>query len=170
VSESTFRRYVGTHVREGARRERTTVRKEVTAPGQAEVDYERLGRWTEPRTGKRHVVYGFVMTLASSRLHFVEVVLSCDQSSWVASHVAAFEFFAGRARNVRQWSPRGPRRPATLLASGPAVRSIGRRFQPGAHPEGYAVAAMSPLPLRRRPSTVSTVALPLPRCPSKPVW
>jgi hypothetical protein len=65
---------------------------------------------------------------------------------------------------------REPLRPARPLDSGPAVRSIGRRFQPGAHPEGYAVAAMSPLPLRRRPSTVSTVALPLPRCPSKPVW
>jgi transposase len=102
VSESTFRRYVEAHVREGVRRERITVRKEVTPPGQvAEVDYERLGRWTDPRTGKRHVVYGFVMTLVSSRLHFVDVVLGCDQASWVASHVAAFEFFGGVPREIR---------------------------------------------------------------------
>ena len=38
---------------------------------------------------------------------------------------------------------REPLRPARPLDSGPAVRSIGRRFQPGAHTEGYAVAAMS---------------------------
>lgn len=102
VSESTFRRYVEAHVREGVRRERVTVRKEVTPPGQvAEVDYELLGRWTNPRTGKRHAVHGFVMTLASSRLHFVDVVLSCDQSSWVASHVAAFEFFGAVPREIR---------------------------------------------------------------------
>jgi transposase len=102
VSESTFRRYVEAHVREGVRRERVTVRKDVTPPGQvAEVDYERLGQWTNPRTGKRHVVYGFVMTLASSRLHFVDVVLSCDQSSWVGSHVAAFEFFGAAPREIR---------------------------------------------------------------------
>jgi transposase len=102
VSESTFRRYVEANVREGVRRERVTVRKEVTPPGQvAEVDYECLGRWTNPRTGKRHAVHGFVMTLASSRLHFVDVVLSCDQSSWVASHVAAFEFFGAAPREIR---------------------------------------------------------------------
>jgi transposase len=102
VSESTFRRYVEANVREGVRRERVTVRKDVTPPGQvAEVDYERLGQWTNPRTGKRHVVYGFVMTLANSRLHFVDVVLSCDQSSWVASHVAAFEFFGAAPREIR---------------------------------------------------------------------
>jgi hypothetical protein len=38
---------------------------------------------------------------------------------------------------------REPLRPARPLDSGPTVRSIGRRFQPGAHTEGYAVAAMS---------------------------
>jgi transposase len=102
VSESTFRRYVEAHVREGVRRERITVRKEVTPPAQvAEVDYERLGVWINLRTGKRHVVYGFVMTLVNSRLHFVDVVLGCDQASWTASHVAAFAFFGGAPLEIR---------------------------------------------------------------------
>jgi hypothetical protein len=49
---------VEAHVREGMGRERVTVRKEVTPPGQvAEVDDERLGVWVDPRTGKRHTVY-----------------------------------------------------------------------------------------------------------------
>jgi len=37
------------------------------------------------------------MTLAFSRHVFVDPVLICDERSWVASHVAAFEFF-GRCR------------------------------------------------------------------------
>jgi transposase len=33
------------------------------------------------------------MTLAFSRHVFVDPVLICDERSWVASHIAAFEFF-----------------------------------------------------------------------------
>jgi hypothetical protein len=34
-------------------------------------------------------------------MHFVDVVFGCDQSSWVASHVAAFEFFGSVPRQIR---------------------------------------------------------------------
>jgi hypothetical protein len=53
------------------------------------------------RTGKKVKVYAFVMTLCFSRMHFVDVVFGCDQRSWVASHVAAFEFFGGTPRQLR---------------------------------------------------------------------
>jgi len=38
-------------------------------------------------------VWGFVMVLPFSRMTFVWPVLICDQSAWVAAHVAAFSFF-----------------------------------------------------------------------------
>jgi hypothetical protein len=99
VSESTFRRYVEAHAREGVRRERITVRKEVTPPGQvAEVDYECLGRWTNPRTGNRRAVHGFVMTLASSRLHVVDVVLSSRRAWRSERPVARLTFPAVTSR------------------------------------------------------------------------
>ena len=73
-----------------------TVRKEVTPPGEvAEIDYGRVGLWFDRLAQRQRIVNGFIMTLPSSRHVFVDPVLSCDQRSWVASHVAAFEFFGG---------------------------------------------------------------------------
>jgi len=100
VGLTTFRRYV--HELRGVDPERITVRMPLTAPGEvAEVDYAQLGVWTDPRSGKRFKVYAFVMTMCFSRMHFVDVVFGCDQRSWVASHVAGFEFFGGAPRQIR---------------------------------------------------------------------
>jgi transposase len=100
VGLTTFRRYL--HELRGVDPDRVTVRMPLTAAGEvAEVDYAQLGVWTDPRTGKRFKVYAFVMTLCFSRMHFVDVVFGCDQRSWVASHVAAFEFFGGVPRQIR---------------------------------------------------------------------
>ena len=101
VSVATFRRYVRKHVR-AVRPEDVTVRKPPTPPGEvAEVDYGRLGMWTDPRSGTRHTVQGFTMTLNHSRRVFVAPVLGCDQESWVRCHVAAFAFFGGAPRQIR---------------------------------------------------------------------
>lgn len=101
VSVATFRRYVRKHVR-AVRPEDVTVRKPPTPPGEvAEVDYGRLGMWTDPRGGKRHTVHGFTMTLNHSRRLFVYPVLRCDQEAWVRCHVAAFAFFGGAPKQIR---------------------------------------------------------------------
>ena len=66
------------------------------APGsEAQIDYGRLGMWFDPVSGRRVAVWAFVMVLACSRHLFVQPVLKMGQSSWCASHVAAFEFFGG---------------------------------------------------------------------------
>jgi len=44
---------------------------------------------------------GFVMVLPFSRMTFVWPVLICDQSAWVAAHVAAFSFFGAAPRQIR---------------------------------------------------------------------
>jgi hypothetical protein len=124
VSLSTFRRYVRRHIR-GVRPEDVTVRKEVTPPGEvAEVDYGLLGRWEDRLNERTRRVWGFVMILPFSRMTFVWPVLICDQSAWVAAHVAAFSFFGAAPRQIRHdYVPRhiiGVLFPVGLCGRGPA--------------------------------------------------
>ena len=65
-------------------------------PGsEAQIDYGQLGMWCDPVSGRRVAVWVFAMILSCSRALFVQPVLRMDQTSWNASHVAAFEFFGG---------------------------------------------------------------------------
>ncbi|MEV4895106.1 DDE-type integrase/transposase/recombinase [Nonomuraea sp. NPDC055795] len=54
-----------------------------------------MGRWTDPKSGRRHMVQAFVMVLPASRHMFVYPVLTMDQQAWRSAHVAAFGFFGG---------------------------------------------------------------------------
>ncbi|TSD92834.1 IS21 family transposase [Skermania sp. ID1734] len=96
VSESSVRRYVATHFADRIAEAKATVpRGAVPAGAEAQVDYGKLGMWRDPGTDRRVTVWAFAMILACSRMLFVQPVLRMDQSSWCASHVAAFEFFGG---------------------------------------------------------------------------
>ncbi len=96
VSQSSLRRYVAQALPdEGAAAAGVTVLRPSAPPGEAQIDYGYLGRWVDPVGGRVHRVQGFVVVLACSRHMFVRPVLSMDQTSWVAAHVAAWEFFAG---------------------------------------------------------------------------
>jgi transposase len=102
VSIRTFRRYVAECIQDGVPVEKTTVRREVPSAGKvAEVDYGRMGLWEDPIAQRRRVVQGFLMALPTSRHLFVDPVFVCDQRSWVASHVAAFEFFGAVPEVIR---------------------------------------------------------------------
>ncbi len=97
VSVASLRRYVAANLPEEARRSQVRVlRLEPAEPGQeAQIDYGQMGRWTDPRTGRRHTVNVFAMVLCCSRLLFVRPVIKMDQRAWTECHVAAFEFFGG---------------------------------------------------------------------------
>jgi transposase len=96
ASESSVWRWISANLSEEATRERVTVARGLVAAGsEAQIDYGRLGTWFDPVSGQRVVVWAFVMVLAHSRHLFVQPVLRMHQSSWCASHVAAFEFFGG---------------------------------------------------------------------------
>jgi Integrase core domain len=69
-----------------------TVLRSPVPPGEAQIDYGYLGRWLDPPAHRVRRVWAFVMVLACSHM-FVRPVLSMDQSSWVAAHLAAWEFF-----------------------------------------------------------------------------
>ena len=96
ASVASLKRYVAANLSEEVRRDRVVVlRDEVEAGAEAQIDYGKLGMWTDPATGRRRTVWAFAMVLACSRHMFVMPVLSMDQASWTAAHVAAFAFFGG---------------------------------------------------------------------------
>ncbi len=77
ASVASLRRWVGANLPEEARRAAVRVlRPGPVEPGsEAQIDYGRLGMWTDPATGRRHTVQAFVMVLACSRYMFVRPVL-----------------------------------------------------------------------------------------------
>jgi transposase len=96
VSESTVRRYITTTFADHGLEEKVTVPRGAVEPGsEAQIDYGRLGMWCDPTSGRRVAVWVFAMILSCSRALFIQPVLRMDQTSWNASHVAAFEFFGG---------------------------------------------------------------------------
>lgn len=97
VSVASLRRYVAANLPEEVRRSQVTVLSPHPArPGEeAQLDYGKLGMWTDPGSGRRHSIWAFAMGLCCSRHLFVRPVIKLDQRSWTESHVAAFEFFGG---------------------------------------------------------------------------
>jgi len=98
VSFPTFRRYVVGRIR-AVDPARLTVLLPAPAFGEAmEIDYGRLGLWTDPFGGRRHAVWAFVATLRACGMHFVRPVLVMDQAAWIRCHQEALDFFGGSAR------------------------------------------------------------------------
>ncbi|MFG2526276.1 hypothetical protein [Streptomyces sp. NPDC048527] len=64
VSISAFRRWVHATLPDEVKRSQVTVLCEDIEPGEeAQIDYGFLGQWINPRTGKRHRIWAFVMVL-----------------------------------------------------------------------------------------------------------
>ncbi len=98
VSFPTFRRYVAERIR-AVDPARLTVLLPDPAFGEAmEIDFGRLGMWTDPMGGRRRTVWAFVATLRASGMHFVRPVLRMDRATWITCHLEALRFFGGCAR------------------------------------------------------------------------
>jgi len=97
ASVASVRRWVAGNLPEEARRAAVRVLRPGPVPpgSEAQIDYGRLGVWTDPATGAKHTVQAFVMVLACSRYMFVRPVLRMDQEAWTRCHVEAFAFFGG---------------------------------------------------------------------------
>lgn len=95
VSVTSLRRYVWQAFPDRHTPQPTPPRPPVPAGAEAQIDYGYLGRWLDPLANRVRRVWAFVIVLACSRHMFVRPVLSMDQYSWVAAHVAAWEFFGG---------------------------------------------------------------------------
>lgn len=101
VSISSFRRWVHATLPDETTRSQVTVLRDDVEPGsEDQIDYGHLGQWTNPRTGKRHRIWAFVMVLPCSRHMFVRPVLYLHQHAWTEAHVAAFRYFGGVPRRL----------------------------------------------------------------------
>ena len=96
ASQSSLRRWIAANLSELTLRDKASPPRPPAAAGsEGQIDYGKLGMWTDPATGVRHSIWGFVMVLACSRWMFVRPVIRLDQTSWCESHVEAFRFFDG---------------------------------------------------------------------------
>jgi transposase len=96
ASVASFRRWVRANLPDELRRSGVRVLGNTPPAGyEAQVDYGRLGMWTDPGSGRRVTVWAFVMVLSHSRHMFVRPVLRMDQQAWSEAHVEAFRFFGG---------------------------------------------------------------------------
>lgn len=94
----TFQRYVRSRIR-ASDPARLTVLMPLPAFGEAmEIDFGRLGMWSDPLGGRRRTVWAFVATLRASGIHFVRPVLRMDRATWITCHQEALAFFGGSAR------------------------------------------------------------------------
>jgi transposase len=80
---------------------KSTVRMAETAPGEvAELDFGRLGRLTDPTTGKTRTVWVLVVVLTMSRYGFVWPLLHQTLDETIAGLEAAWAFFGGVPRRL----------------------------------------------------------------------
>jgi transposase len=79
---------------------RATLRIEVDAGAEAQVDFGFGGQFLDPDRGRVHRAWVFVMTLSHSRHQYAELVFDQTIATWVRLHRAAFEFFGGVPRRV----------------------------------------------------------------------
>ena len=101
ASLASLKRYIAANMAEEVRREQVVVLRDAVPAGEeAQVDYGRLGMWTDPLTGTRRTVWAFVMVLCCSRHLFVRPTLAMDQRAWTEAHVEAFAFFNGVPRRI----------------------------------------------------------------------
>jgi transposase len=96
ASLRSFRRYLDIYIPNHHRGSEPTVLRDDPPPGrEAQIDFGYLGLWPNPSTGKRMKLWAFLMVLAHSRHMFVYAVNKMDQRTWIAAHVAAFQFLGG---------------------------------------------------------------------------
>lgn len=99
VSYSSFKRFIQTH-RSAFHSEQVTCRLEGEAGQELQIDYGRIGVFSDPSVNRRRVLSVFIGTLAHSRHKYVELVFTQDQTSFVSSHTRMFEYFGGVPRRI----------------------------------------------------------------------
>jgi hypothetical protein len=102
ASLPSFRRYALANFPEAyGCRPGITVRRDDPPPGEeAQVDFGRLGKWTDPVSGETMILHAFILVLAFSRHMFVAVVRHMDAATWLECHVRAFTFFGATPRRI----------------------------------------------------------------------
>ena len=86
VSYPSFKRFVQAH-KLTLNPRLVTCRVEVEAGSEVQVDYARIGKLYDAAEARMRTLYAFIGTLSHSRMKYVELTFSQDQTSFVSSHV-----------------------------------------------------------------------------------
>jgi len=94
VSYPTLRRFAQSEL--GWRKKQPTVRLDDPPPGQeAQIDFGKMGTWTDPITQKRRSIWALIVTLSYSRDQFVYPTFDQKLETVVAGLDAAWHYFGG---------------------------------------------------------------------------
>lgn len=93
IGYSSIKRYLKREFNQEARR--VTVRLEVSAGQEAQVDFAYARLMRDPETQKDRKAWVFIMSLSYSRHRFVRFVFRQDSPTWIDLHQRAFAFFWG---------------------------------------------------------------------------
>ena len=99
VSYESFKRFVRDLELTSTPRS-TTIRIELDAGIEAQIDYAKVGMKTDKTTDKRRTVHAFIGVLACSRLPFVQFVWTQAQASFIGSIIAMFTFWGGVTKRL----------------------------------------------------------------------
>ncbi|MEV5176653.1 hypothetical protein AB0L10_37500 [Streptomyces flaveolus] len=143
VSISSFRRWVHATLPDEVAKSQVTVLWDEIEPGsETQIDYGFLGQWIDPRTGKRHRVWAFVMVLPCSRHMFVRPVLHLTSTRGPKRTSRPFATSAasraGLSRTISRPASTSPtsttRRSTKPMPNSPPIRCVGRS-RPGGEAE-----------------------------------
>ena len=99
VSYESFKRFVR-ELNLDAPARTTTIRIELEAGLEAQIDYAKVGMKTPPGKDTRRTVHAFIGVLTYSRLPFVQFVWTQSQSSFIGSIIAMFTFWGGVTKRL----------------------------------------------------------------------
>ena len=95
-SLSAIKRMVAGFVKERGVRPQDVAIPVVTLPGKvAQVDFGEVGKLWDPKEKRLRTAFVFLMVLGHSRHQFARIVFDQKVGTWLALHVAAFEWFGG---------------------------------------------------------------------------
>ncbi len=94
ASYSSFKRFVRS-IAELRAPAKTTCRFETEPAEEIQIDYGKMGRLTDPLSGRNRDIFAFIATCSHSRFKYVEFSYKQDQRSFVSSHIRMFEYFGG---------------------------------------------------------------------------
>lgn len=97
-SYSTFKRFI----REKDikwEKPKLMIRIELPPGDEAQLDYGKMGRLEDKKSGKKKTVYAFISVLSHSRHHFIQFVYKQNEQSFTDSVIDSFEYYGG----VTKW-------------------------------------------------------------------
>ncbi len=97
-SYPTFKRFIR---EKGIKRKKlkSMIRIELPPGDEAQLDYGKMGRLEEKKSGKKKTIYAFISVLSHSRHRFIQFVYKQNEQSFTESVIDSFEYYGG----VTKW-------------------------------------------------------------------